>query len=77
MRKLIKGIYLTILPACSLYLAACNQNSTSQKNTTMADSTQTTASAFEKQSMVNKPIYLPLKTKTALLPPSPIMAAVW
>ena len=48
MRNLIKGISLTILPACSLYLAACNQNSTSQKNTTMADSTQTTASAFEK-----------------------------
>lgn len=48
MRNLIKSISLTILPACGLYLAACNQNSTSQKNTTMADSTQTTVSAFEK-----------------------------
>ncbi|MDR6941264.1 aldose epimerase family protein [Mucilaginibacter pocheonensis] len=46
MKKLFKNLTLIILPAC-VSLAACNQSS-DKKKTTMTDSTQTSASAFEK-----------------------------
>ncbi|MDN3579926.1 aldose epimerase family protein [Mucilaginibacter flavus] len=52
MNHLFKNLSLMILPAC-LSLAACNQTSTQNKTTTMADSTKTDstkgpAAAFEK-----------------------------
>jgi aldose 1-epimerase len=46
MNQLFKNLSFVILPAC-VYLAACNQSS-DKKKTTMTDSTQTPASAFEK-----------------------------
>jgi aldose 1-epimerase len=46
MNQLLKNLSFVILPAC-VYLAACNQSS-DKKKTTMTDSTQTPASAFEK-----------------------------
>jgi aldose 1-epimerase len=46
MNKLFKNLSLIILPAC-VSLVACNQSS-DKKKTTMTDSTQTPAHAFEK-----------------------------
>ncbi|MBB6109609.1 aldose 1-epimerase [Mucilaginibacter lappiensis] len=46
MRHLSKNLLLIMLPAC-VSLAACNQSS-DKKKTNMTDSTQTSASAFEK-----------------------------